>query len=187
MEFIKTPIDGLIMARPKRFRDERGYFMETYRKEVFDTEIGDINFIQDNESESIRGTLRGLHMQINDKSQAKLVRVTNGTVFDVAVDMRQSSPTFGKWFGTELSHENGLMLFIPRGFAHGFMVLSESARFVYKVDNYYAPEAEITVSYNDPEIGVEWPRIKDKLILSERDIRQGMSFEDYKRKTFLSF
>ena len=143
--------------------------METYRKDCFDKIIGNIEFVQDNESESKRDVLRGLHLQYGSKSQAKLVRVTEGAVFDVAVDMRVESPTFGKWFGTILSHENKLTLFVPRGFAHGFLVLSETARFVYKVDNYYAPEAEMTIAWDDEDIAIEWPQPSTQYILSERD------------------
>ncbi|MDE6397180.1 MAG: dTDP-4-dehydrorhamnose 3,5-epimerase, partial [Muribaculaceae bacterium] len=157
MEFIKTELEGVYLIKPKRFGDHRGYFMETFRQDEFERAVSPVRFIQDNESMSTRGVLRGLHFQRGDASQAKLVRVSEGRVFDVAVDLRRSSPTFGKWFGVELSDENALELFIPRGFAHGFLVLSDNARFQYKVDNYYAPEAEASIMYNDETIGIKWP------------------------------
>ncbi len=182
MEFIKTPIEGLTLIKPKRFEDRRGYFMEVYNRDVFDPVIGPVDFIQDNESESTRGVLRGLHLQAGEASQAKLVRVVEGSVFDVAVDLRKDSPTFGHWHGVELSHENGLMMFIPRGFAHGFAVLSSRARFVYKVDNRYAPEAEVTVAYDDPQIGVRWPEIEGGFILSDKDIDRAISLGEFLAK-----
>lgn len=184
MEFATTDISGLVVIHPRRFSDSRGFFMETYRKDVFDKELGAVDFVQDNESCSSRDVLRGLHFQKGEHSQAKLVRVTEGCVFDVAVDLRQNSPTFGKWFGIELSAENATMLFIPRGFAHGFMVLSEKAVFTYKVDNFYAPESEETIAYDDPAIGITWPQPERAYILSERDKSRSQSLESYIKKSF---
>lgn len=181
MDFLETPISGLILARPKVFSDNRGYFMETFRKDLFTPVIGDVDFVQDNESESTVGVLRGLHLQKGEYSQAKLVRVVEGSVFDVAVDLREGSATYGRWFGTELSHENKLMMFIPRGFAHGFLVLSPKARFVYKVDNFYAPQSELTIAYNDPDINIKWPEIENDYILSERDVSKSISLKEYKK------
>lgn len=169
MEFIKTDIEGVVIVRPKRYGDRRGYFMETYNAEAFDPVIGPVRFVQDNESASSRGVLRGLHLQRGAASQAKLVRVSEGRVFDVAVDLRPDSPTYGRWVGLELSDENGLELFIPRGFAHGFVVLSEHARFAYKVDNRYAPETEAVIRFDDPAIGIEWPAVPGGYILSDKD------------------
>lgn len=169
MEFIKTDIDGVVIVKPRRFGDRRGYFMETYNAEQFDPVIGPVRFIQDNESASSRGVLRGLHLQRGEASQAKLVRVVQGRVFDVAVDLRPGSPTYSRWVGVELSDENALQLFIPRGFAHGFLVLSDFARFVYKVDNRYAPATEVSIRYDDPQIGIEWPAIDAPYNLSDKD------------------
>lgn len=179
MEFFTTPIEGLILIKPKRFEDRRGYFMETYNRDIFEPVIGPVDFMQDNESESSRGVLRGLHLQAGEASQAKLVRVVEGAVFDVAVDLREGSPTYGRWHGVELSHENGIMMFIPRGFAHGFVVLSSRARFVYKVDNPYSPSSEVTISFDDAAIGVEWPELEGGFILSEKDTSHAISLEDY--------
>lgn len=170
MEFISTELPGVIIVEPRRFGDARGYFMETYRRAEFDAAVGQhVEFVQDNESVSRRGVLRGLHFQRGDKSQAKLVRVSEGRVFDVAVDLRRSSPTFGKWVGIELSDENARQMFIPRGFAHGFLVLSDTAQFQYKVDNVYAPESEASIRFDDPTIGVEWPDPGVELLLSAKD------------------
>ena len=180
MEFQNTPLSGLLIAKPKRFIDARGYFMETYNQEEFKPHIGDVTFIQDNESESTKGVIRGLHLQTGKDSQAKLVRVVEGAVFDVVVDLRPNSETFGRWFGLELSHENGLNLFIPRGFAHGFMVISSHARFVYKVDNYYAPQSEVTVAFDDPELSIEWPRLDSQRILSVKDIEKAISLKKFR-------
>ncbi len=177
MEFIKTELEGVFLIRPKRFGDHRGYFMETFRQNEFDAAIGHVDFVQDNESMSTRGVLRGLHFQRGEASQAKLVRVSEGRVFDVAVDLRRSSPTFGKWLGVELSDENALQLFIPRGFAHGFLVISEYARFQYKVDNFYDPTSEASIMYNDPAVGVAWPMASENFILSKKDT-SGMSLND---------
>lgn len=167
--FIKTPIEGVILVEPKVFGDNRGYFMETYKKTDFVEGGIDCDFIQDNQSKSTKGVLRGLHFQ-KTYSQAKLVRVIKGRVFDVGVDLRKGSPTFGKWVGYELSDENKRQLFIPKHFAHGFVVLSDEAEFVYKCDDVYHPEDEGGLLWNDPEIGIEWP-IDDsmEIKLSEKD------------------
>lgn len=170
MKFSKTDIDGLWVIEPQRFGDRRGYFCEVFRLDKFREATGvDVRFIQDNESVSTRGVLRGLHMQRGDFGQAKLVRVSQGRVFDVAVDLRAGSPTRGRWFGTELSADNGRQLFIPRGFAHGFMVLSDMAQFQYKVDNVYAPQSELSLRYDDPTVAVAWPDPDCPLNLSPKD------------------
>ncbi|MCD7972396.1 MAG: dTDP-4-dehydrorhamnose 3,5-epimerase [Candidatus Azobacteroides sp.] len=169
MNFTETTLPGVWIIEPKVFGDERGYFMETYKQDLFEKYIGKINFIQDNESCSSRGVLRGLHYQMNEFSQAKLVRVIQGKVIDVAVDIRKSSPHFGKHVAVELSAENKKQLFVPRGFAHGFVVLEDYTVFSYKVDNIYAPQAEKTIAYNDPDIGIDWQIGKEEIILSEKD------------------
>jgi dTDP-4-dehydrorhamnose 3,5-epimerase len=157
MNFVKTSIDGVWLVEPQCFGDDRGYFMESYKQAAFNAAIGhDVTFVQDNESMSRRGVLRGLHFQRGDASQAKLVRVSEGRVIDVAVDLRQSSPTFGKHIAVELSDANHRQLFVPRGFAHGFLVLSDVARFQYKVDNAYAPSAEVTLQFDDKDININW-------------------------------
>ena len=156
MNYIQTEIDGVWLIEPKVFFDERGYFMEAFKKEEFESHIGPVNFVQDNESKSSFGVLRGLHYQKGEYSQAKLVRVIKGEVLDVAVDLRKSSPTFGKYVSVLLSEENKRQFFIPRGFAHGFAVLSEEAIFTYKVDNKYAPQAEASILFNDKTLGIDW-------------------------------
>lgn len=179
MEYIKTAIPGVWVLEPRVFEDARGYFMETWREEDFNRAIGhEVHFVQDNQSMSSRGVLRGLHFQKGEASQAKLVRVLQGTVVDVAVDLHKNSPTFGKYVMVELSAENKKQLFIPRGFAHGFQVLSETAVFTYKVDNRYAPETECSIRYNDPTIGIDWPIKGDDVILSEKDLKRAVSFEE---------
>ena len=170
MEYIPTPIEGVYMIRPRVFADARGYFMEAFRQEEFDANVYPVHFVQDNESMSTYGVLRGLHYQKGEYSQAKLVRVIKGRVLDVAVDMRKSSPTFGKYVMAELSDENKMQLFIPRGFAHGFLVLSDEAVFTYKVDNVYAPQAEASVLYSDKTIGIEWPIATEDMVLSPKDM-----------------
>ena len=153
--------------------------METWREEDFNRAMGhEVHFVQDNQSMSSRGVLRGLHYQKGDASQAKLVRVLQGAVVDVAVDLRQDSPTFGQHVLVELSAENKRQLFIPRGFAHGFQVLSETAVFTYKVDNRYAPETECSIRYDDPTIGIQWPILGDEVLLSEKDLNKAVSFAD---------
>ena len=172
MNYIPTQIDGVYIVEPKRFGDARGYFMETFRLEEFRPNVAPgIEFVQTNESVSTRGVLRGLHFQKGEFSQAKLVRVSQGTVIDVIVDLRPESPTFGKHVAVELSAENARQLFVPRRFAHGFIVLSDVAQFQYMVDNVYAPQAEATLRFDDPELGIDWPLPASELNLSEKDLR----------------
>lgn len=180
MNYIKTEIPDVWVCEPKVFADARGYFMETWRASDFNEHIGhEVNFVQDNQSMSSRGVLRGLHFQKGEFSQAKLVRVLQGTVVDVAVDLRKSSPTFGKYVMVELSAENKRQLFIPRGFAHGFQVLSDTAVFTYKVDNIYAPQAECSIRYDDPKIGIAWPITNpQELLLSEKDLQHAVTFDE---------
>ena len=171
MDYKKTEIEGVYIIQPKVFKDNRGYFMETFRQSDFDAGIGShVEFIQDNESKSSRGVLRGLHYQKGEASQAKLVRVIKGRVVDVAVDIRRSSKTFGRYVMVELSEENKTQFFIPRGFAHGFLVLSDEAIFTYKVDNAYAPQQEASIRYDDPDIAIEWPMDMAEVITSEKDM-----------------
>lgn len=168
MDIIKTKIDGVYVLIPKVFGDYRGFFMESWSKKTMDEAGLFYDFVQDNHSLStVKGTLRGIHFQKGDKSQAKLVRVVTGAVLDVAVDLRHDSPTYKKWVGVELSAENKKQLLIPRGFGHGFVTLTDHVEFLYKADNYYAPEADGGIRWNDPEIGVEWG-VADP-ILSEKD------------------
>ncbi|RAP50378.1 MAG: dTDP-4-dehydrorhamnose 3,5-epimerase [Methanosphaera sp. rholeuAM74] len=167
--FIKTSIDGVIIIEPTVFGDERGYFMETYQKEEFAEAGLDFDFVQDNQSSSRKGVLRGLHFQYT-QPQGKLVRVISGEVFDVAVDLRENSPTYGKWEGVILSSENKKQFYIPEGFAHGFVVLSDSAEFTYKCTDFYKADDEGGIKWDDPEIGIEWPIDDiDEIILSEKD------------------
>ena len=170
MEYIPTAIEGVYLIQPRVFNDARGYFMESFKQEEFDANVCPVKFVQDNESMSTYGVLRGLHYQKGEWSQAKLVRVIKGRVLDVAVDMRRSSPTFGKYVMAELSEDNKMQFFIPRGFAHGFLVLSSEAVFTYKVDNVYAPQAEASVLFSDEEIGIEWPIAPEEMILSPKDL-----------------
>lgn len=167
MNFIKTKIEGVYIIEPKVFGDSRGFFMETYNDDDFKKAGLNYTFVQDNHSKSHKGVLRGLHFQKNHP-QAKLVRVIQGEVFDVTVDLRKNSPTYGKWFGEILSSDNKKMLMIPRGFAHGFLVLSEEAEFVYKCDDLYHPEDEDGIMYNDPDINISWPDV-GTIELSEKD------------------
>lgn len=170
MEFIKKSIPEIILIKPKIFEDERGYFVESFRNNEFEKAVGKkINFCQDNESRSRRGVLRGLHFQLPPFAQSKLVRVIEGEVLDVAVDIRYGSPTFGKHVAVHLSGKNKYQMFIPRGFAHGFVVLSEEAVFYYKVDNYYSAENEIGLAFNDPALGINWQLPISQLILSDKD------------------
>lgn len=177
MNYIQTEIDGVWLIEPNVYSDERGYFMEAFKKDEFEAEIGPVNFVQDNESKSSFGVLRGLHYQKGEYSQAKLVRVLKGEVLDVAVDLRRSSPTFGKHVSALLSEENKRQFFIPRGFAHGFVVLSEEAVFMYKVDNKYAPQAEASILYNDETLAIDWMLGESQLLLSLKD-KEGMAFRD---------
>ena len=170
MNFIPQSIPDILLIEPTVHGDSRGYFMESFRQDILNDFLGyEVNFIQDNESKSSKGVLRGLHYQLPPSAQAKLVRVIEGRVLDVAVDIRQSSPTFGQYVSTELSSDNHRQLFIPKGFAHGFVVLSESAVFVYKVDNYYSPDDDRGIAYNDRQIGIDWMLKSDELQLSNKD------------------
>jgi len=171
MEYIKTDIDGVWVIEPKVFNDARGYFFESWKQSEFEQHVGPVAFVQDNESKSVYGVLRGLHYQKGEYSQAKLVRVIKGRVVDVAVDIRKSSPTFGKHVMVELSEDNKRQLFIPRGFAHGFLVLSSEAVFTYKVDNVYAPAYEESIKWNDPDINIQWPIDMSDVITSEKDLK----------------
>ncbi|MEN2983916.1 MAG: dTDP-4-dehydrorhamnose 3,5-epimerase [Dictyoglomaceae bacterium] len=172
-KFTEGPIKGLIIIEPTVYRDERGFFMETYNLKEF-KEVGlNVDFVQDNHSRSKKGVLRGLHFQ-RRYPQGKLIRVIRGRIFDVAVDIRKESSTFGKWYGIELSEENKLMFYIPEGFAHGFLVLSEEAEVLYKTTEYYHPEDEGGIIWNDPDIGIKWPLEEiDEIILSEKDKKWG--------------
>ena len=172
MEYKKTNIEGVYIIEPKVFNDARGYFFEAWKKEEFEQYIGKVDFVQDNESKSSYGVLRGLHYQKGACSQAKLVRVIKGSVLDVAVDIRKSSPTFGQHVMVELSEENKRQFFISRGFAHGFLVLSDEAIFTYKVDNAYAPQAEAGIRWNDPELNIQWPIDPKDVQTSEKDLKQ---------------
>lgn len=169
MNVIKTEIPDVVIIEPKVFGDARGYFFESWNKRDFEEAIGPVDWVQDNESKSSYGVVRGLHFQKGDKAQAKLVRVVEGKVLDVAVDIRPGSPTFGKHVAVELSGENHRQVFIPRGFAHGFAVLSKEAVFQYKCDNLYAPEAEGAIAWNDPALGIDWKIPADDVLLSEKD------------------
>jgi len=172
MNFKETNIKGVYIVEPRVFNDARGYFFEAWKRQEFETHVGVVDFIQDNESQSSYGVLRGLHYQRGEWSQAKLVRVIKGRVLDVAVDLRRSSPTFGQHVMVELSDANKRQLFIPRGFAHGFLVLSQEAIFTYKVDNVYAPQAEAGIRWNDPTLGIEWPIDLSLVQTSDKDLRQ---------------
>ena len=170
MNVIKTALKGLIILEPKIFGDSRGYFFESYNKEQFKKDTGlDIDFVQDNQSKSCYGVLRGLHFQKPPYAQSKLVRVVKGRVLDVSVDIRKSSPTFGKYVAVELTEDNHRQLFIPHGFAHGFVVLSDEAIFQYKCDNFYHKESEGAIAWNDPEINIDWTIPFEDVILSDKD------------------
>jgi dTDP-4-dehydrorhamnose 3,5-epimerase len=171
MNLIKTMIDGLFVLQPTIFKDHRGCFMESYHKKSINNIVGDINFVQDNESESSRGVLRGLHFQNPPYVQAKLVRCLKGRVLDVALDLRKDSKTYGCFKTTLLSEENKNQLFIPKGFAHGFVVLSETAIFSYKVDNYYNPESESGIIWDDHDLNIDWKINKAEIIVSEKDTK----------------
>lgn len=178
MNLIRTEIPEVIIVEPKVFGDDRGYFVETYKKELFEAAVGfAVDFVQDNESSSKKGVLRGLHYQLPPHAQSKLVRVIEGSVIDVTVDIRKGSPTFGKYVAVELSGENKRQLFIPRGFAHGFIVTSETAVFAYKVDDYYAPECDRGIKFDDPAIGIEWPLSGEELVVSAKDVMQPLLSE----------
>jgi dTDP-4-dehydrorhamnose 3,5-epimerase len=171
MTFIEQDIKGLWIIEPKRFGDQRGYFCEVFKQNEFDAHVGHVDFVQDNESFSTRGVVRGLHFQRGASSQAKLVRVSQGAILDVVVDLRHGSPTWGRHLAVELSAENGRQMFIPRGFAHGFAVLSDVAQFQYKVDNVYDPKSEATLRFDDPALGVDWRIAREDMILSDKDLK----------------
>ena len=171
MNIIPTALPGVLILEPRVFGDERGFFLESFNQRAFEQATGlGLTFVQDNHSRSSRGVLRGLHYQLPPQAQGKLVRVTQGTVFDVAVDLRRSSPSFGRWIGVELSGENHRQLWLPPGMAHGFLVTSDSADFLYKTTGYYAPAAERCVRWNDPTIGIDWPQVGRAPILSAKDV-----------------
>jgi len=171
MNIIQTSIEGVVIVEPRLFRDARGYFFESFSARDFSEKVRAVDFVQDNESRSTCGVLRGLHFQRPPHAQSKLVRCVRGAVLDVAVDIRRGSPTYGRHVAVELTEDNHLQLFIPRGFAHGFVVLSEEAVFQYKCDNCYAPQSEGAIAWNDPQIGIDWRIPEEKIILSEKDTR----------------
>lgn len=173
MEVLKTLIDGVVIIEPRLFKDGRGYFFESFNQKEFEEKVCKTTFVQDNESKSSYGVIRGLHFQKPPFGQSKLVRVVKGAVLDVAVDIRKGSPTFGQHVSVELTEDNHRQFFIPRGFAHGFLVKSEEAVFTYKVDNIYAPQAEASIIYNDPALGIDWPIADSQLVMSEKDQQAG--------------
>ena len=179
MKFIKTEIEGLIIIEPRVFGDDRGYFLESYNQKKLEEIVGKVLFIQDNESKSSKGVLRGLHFQKPPYDQAKLVRCVEGKVLDVAVDLRKGSKTYGQYIAIELSSENKKQLFVPRGFAHGFLVLSEFAIFTYKVDNIYAPNYDSGICWNDPTLNIDWGIDKSQIVVSEKDSKLKF-FSDFK-------
>lgn len=183
MAVIPTFIPGVVILEPKVFGDERGYFFESFSEQWFRENVCDTHFVQDNESKSKYGVLRGLHFQKPPFAQAKLVRVVQGKVLDVAVDIRRNSPTFGRYVAAELSEENKRQFFIPRGFAHGFVVLSETVVFQYKCDNYYAPQSEGGILWNDAQLGIDWKIPAEEIILSEKD-KRNMLLKDFDADTF---
>lgn len=171
MEVIKTALEGVVIIEPRVFKDDRGYFFESFSQREFEEKVRPINFVQDNESMSSYGVMRGLHFQAPPFTQSKLVRCVKGKVLDVAVDIRKGSPTYGQHVAVELSEENHRQFFVPRGFAHGFAVLSETAIFQYKCDNFYAPQADGGISIKDDSLGIDWQIPMDKAILSEKDLK----------------
>lgn len=171
MEIIKTDIEGVVIIEPRLFRDDRGYFFESYSERDFNANVRTVKFVQDNESKSSYGVLRGLHFQKPPFCQSKLVRVIKGAVLDVALDIRKGSPTFGKHVAVELSEDNHRQFFVPRGFAHGFSVLTDEVIFQYKCDNFYAPQYEGAIAWNDPDLGIDWRIPEEKVVLSEKDLR----------------
>ena len=189
MEVIKTKIDGVVIIEPRLFRDDRGYFFESFSQRDFQEKVCRTVFVQDNESKSSYGVLRGLHFQKPPHAQSKLVRVIKGAVLDVAVDIRRGSPTFGQHVAVELSEENHRQFFIPRGFAHGFSVLTDEVIFQYKCDNFYAPQSEGALAWDDPELGIDWRIPTDKVLLSEKDrhhsrLRDAEWLFDYNEKLY---
>lgn len=179
MDFFNPPIEGLIVLTPRVFKDKRGYFFESYNQRAWKKAGIEADFVQDNESFSTQNTLRGLHFQKPPFAQAKLVRVLEGAVWDVAVDLRKNSPTFGQWFGVELSAENKKQFYIPRGFAHGFSVLTPTAKFAYKCDNFYNKDSEGAIRFDDPELSVNWKIDLTQAVLSEKDLKNPL-FAAYK-------
>ena len=171
MEIIKTPIPDLVIIKPRVFSDARGFFFETYNEKTYQEAGINLHFCQDNQSKSSYGVIRGLHYQLNPHSQSKLVSVVLGAVWDVAVDLRAASPTFGQWYGVELTEENHLQFLIPQGFAHGFSVISETAVFSYKCDNFYSPTLERGIMYNDPALAIDWKIPADKAVISDKDMK----------------
>ena len=169
MEVIKTNIEGVVIIEPRIFKDDRGYFFESFSQREFEEKVCKTTFVQDNESKSSYGVLRGLHFQKPPFAQSKLVRVIKGAVLDVAVDIRKGSPTFGQYVSVELTGENHRQFFIPRGFAHGFSVLSEEVIFQYKCDNFYSPQSEVAIAWNDPDLNIDWRIPAEKVVLSEKD------------------
>lgn len=169
MNVIETKIPGVVIIEPRLFPDARGYFFESFSKREFEEKVGKIEFVQDNESKSSYGVLRGLHFQKPPYAQSKLVRVVKGAVLDVAVDIRKGSPTFGQHVAVELTEDNHRQFFIPRGFAHGFAVLTDEVIFQYKCDNFYAPASEGAIAWDDPDLGIDWRVPAEKVILSEKD------------------
>ena len=181
MRVIKSDIEGVVIIEPRLFADERGYFFESFSERDFAEQVCDCHFVQDNEVKSVYGVVRGLHFQRPPHAQSKLVRVTKGHILDIAVDIRPASPTFGKYVAVELSAENHRQVFIPRGFAHGYSVLSDEAVVEYKCDNYYAPESEGGILWCDGELNIDWQVPSDKVILSEKD-KHHPSFTEFKSK-----
>ncbi len=180
MEVIKTEIEGVVIIEPRIFKDDRGYFYESFSQREFEEKVCRTTFVQDNQSKSSYGVLRGLHFQKPPYCQSKLVRCIKGAVLDVAVDIRQGSPTFGKYVVVELTEENHRQFFVPRGFAHGFAVLSEEAVFQYKCDNFYCKESEGSVAWNDPQLAIDWRIPADKVLLSEKDkLSKNIADADY--------
>ena len=189
MNYIQTEIEGVWIIEPKVFNDARGYFMEAFKEGEFRANIGNVHFVQDNESKSSYGVLRGLHFQKPPHAQSKLVRVIKGAVLDVAVDIRRGSPTFGQHVAVELSEESHRQFFIPRGFAHGFSVLTDEVIFQYKCDNFYAPQSEGALAWDDPDLGIDWRIPTDKVLLSEKDrhhsrLRDAEWLFDYNEKLY---
>lgn len=178
MKIIPTEIDGLLILEPRLFQDSRGYFFESFNQKEFESKVGNVTFVQDNESKSCYGVVRGLHFQKGEHAQSKLVRVVKGKALDVAVDLRPESPTFGKYVSVELSEDNHLQFFIPKGFAHGFSVLSDEVVFQYKCDNFYCPESEGSIAWDDPDLGIDWKIPADRIILSDKD-RKHPRLKDY--------
>lgn len=189
MNVLKTDIEGVVIIEPRIFRDDRGYFFESFSQREFQEKVCNTVFVQDNESKSSYGVLRGLHFQKPPHAQSKLVRVIEGAVLDVAVDIRRGSPTFGQHVAVELSGDNHRQLFIPRGFAHGFSVLTDEVVFQYKCDNFYAPQSEGALAWNDPDLAIDWRIPADKLLLSEKDrhhcrLRDAEWLFDYREKRY---